>query len=273
MSKREKVFMIDGDDKEMIKAYQLAQDTFKYFWRELSWEKRRIIPALDMACIKTLFRDDKVLDGSPNSEHMWLSDIDFNGIDIKGVLLNSPNWITNFKKGDSVTIKLNEITDWMYDFDDEIYGAYTVNLMRKRMTSKDRKAHDKAWGLKFGDPEIIKIVYNEPTKKMGIFGKLFSRKKEILKVELPIEHPMSLNIGDNLKEFLKKEPDSVSVIDEEGMTMLHREALAGNLAPLKILIEFGADTKLKTLHGLTAMDLAKILNWEHIIKFLSEHSS
>jgi len=41
--------MFDGDDPAMQQAYEAAQQSFKYFWRELSWEQRRIVPGVDMA--------------------------------------------------------------------------------------------------------------------------------------------------------------------------------------------------------------------------------
>ncbi len=35
-----KIFYADGENPKMIEAYKRAQETFKYFWRELSWEYR-----------------------------------------------------------------------------------------------------------------------------------------------------------------------------------------------------------------------------------------
>ncbi len=45
-SQPSKVFMFDGDDPEMARASQDARKTFGYFWREIAWERRRIIPGL-----------------------------------------------------------------------------------------------------------------------------------------------------------------------------------------------------------------------------------
>ena len=44
-----KVFMSKDDDPEMQRAYENARATFRYFWREISWERRRIVPGLDLA--------------------------------------------------------------------------------------------------------------------------------------------------------------------------------------------------------------------------------
>ena len=53
------VFMFDNSDPEMQQAYEKARATFRYFWREVAWERRRIIPALDLACVKAAFSDAK----------------------------------------------------------------------------------------------------------------------------------------------------------------------------------------------------------------------
>ena len=53
----EQVFMYDGQDPELLQASESARQSFKYFWRELSWERRRIVPALDLAMVKLPFTD------------------------------------------------------------------------------------------------------------------------------------------------------------------------------------------------------------------------
>ncbi|HPR63340.1 MAG TPA: DUF2314 domain-containing protein [Thermoanaerobaculia bacterium] len=64
MCDMENVYMFDETDPEMVKANQRARETFKYFWRELSWEKRRIVPGLDMALVKIAFFADSVPEGN-----------------------------------------------------------------------------------------------------------------------------------------------------------------------------------------------------------------
>jgi len=49
--------MFDDADPEMQQAYENARGSFRYFWRELSWERRRIVPGLDLACVKAPFSD------------------------------------------------------------------------------------------------------------------------------------------------------------------------------------------------------------------------
>ena len=69
-------------DEAMNRAIAEARKTFKYFWRELTWEYRRIIPALDLAAVKAAFNDP----GAPvdHTEHMWVNDVSFDGDTLQG---------------------------------------------------------------------------------------------------------------------------------------------------------------------------------------------
>jgi uncharacterized protein YegJ (DUF2314 family) len=253
-----KVFMFNSSDPEMQRAYDQARATFGYLWREISWERRRIVPGLDLASVKAAFSDDESggsAQDHPEAEQMWLGEIDFDGLFVSGELLNAPQWLKSVKQKDSVRLRLREITDWMYAIGGEVYGAYTVNLMRSRMSTRERKDHDKAWGLDFGDPHKIRLV---PEKKNW-----FSKGD----VELQ-EHPMSEAMAPSLKEELAKNPSLVQHKDEKGWTFLHHEALAGSTASVKILLECGADPNAVAANGATPLRLAKVLGWERVVKLL-----
>ena len=90
MSEEEPVFMFEGDDPDILSASRVARQTFKYFWREMSWERRRIVPAIDIAMIKLPFTDGPGDTGK--GEHMWVDEVDFDGQRLTGVLINSPRW-------------------------------------------------------------------------------------------------------------------------------------------------------------------------------------
>src|ERR1043165_2567294 len=95
-SRPSRVFMFDNSDPEMQRAYERSRATFRYFWREMAWERRRIVPALDMAAVKAPFADPPGTlrpQGQPEVEHMWLGEVDFDGESVTGVLLNDPNWL------------------------------------------------------------------------------------------------------------------------------------------------------------------------------------
>jgi ankyrin repeat protein len=67
---------------------------------------------------------------------------------------------------------------------------------------------------------------------------------------------------------LAANPGLVNQRDDEGWTFLHREALAGNAGPVKVLLDHGADFTLRTKHGATALQLAHVLGWEKVVALL-----
>jgi len=227
------VFLNSEKDPEMDQAIRKARQNFRYFWREKTWENKRIIPALDLASIKYPFSDPpgtRRNTDEPSVEQMWVSDIDFDGRTLFGTLINSPNWIKSVKEGDSVELLASDLTDWMYAFNGRVYGAYTVNLLRSRMSKSERKQHDNAWGLDFGDPTNIEVLprswkMDEPKK--GLFSKLFGSKEKLPPANLSLEHPMSLAMSGGIIDYLKEVPARVSETNSRGFTLMHEQALAG----------------------------------------------
>ncbi|MCJ8272811.1 MAG: DUF2314 domain-containing protein [Psychrosphaera sp.] len=264
------ILLSQNDDEPMFEAHIKAQQTFKYFWREISWEHRRIVPGLDLAIVKIIFTDEDVKEGDPSVEHMWIGDIEFDGQFIKGFLMNSPNWLRNISEGDHVKAKVSQVSDWMFACQGKAYGGYTINLLRSRMSSVELKEHDEAWGMDFGEPDIIDLVYTQGTKKRRLIN-LFRQTIEVDPDEVAralVEHPMSINMGDKMAQALKNMSESIDEPDEEGWTMLQREVVAGNATSVKILLEHGADNNLLNKAGHTPLALAKIMDWPNVIELL-----
>ncbi|REC79019.1 hypothetical protein DRF60_06890 [Chryseobacterium elymi] len=261
----------DGQDPKMIEAYERARETFKYFWRELSWENRRIIPGLDLACVKAAFSETNPETGENTVEHMWINEVDFDGDTVSGFLINNPNNLTNIQSGDYFEIPLNEISDWLFAITPadkkpkglsklfsspanplpKAYGGFTIHKMRADMSDDERKEHDNAWQLDFGDFNDIQLVNEQKEKPENI-----------------IEHPMSKNMEGEFLKFLQEYPDELTNKDENGLTLLHKETIAGNLTSVKVILGAGADKNVKSNNGKTALDYAKQLRWQHIIPVL-----
>jgi uncharacterized protein YegJ (DUF2314 family) len=260
------VFMFSDSDPEMQRAYEQARASFRYFWRELAWERRRIVPALDMAVVKAPFSDGPASSSAqkdhPDVEQMWIDEVDFDGVHITGVLMNDPNWLQSVKAGDRVKFTLNQITDWMYAIQNEVYGAFTVNLIRSRMKPGERADHDAAWGLNFGNPAKVRL-FPEAKKSGGILSGWFGKNEPTLD-----EHPMSENMGPSFAKQLAANPAMVNAPDDEGWTLLHHQALAGSAATVKVLLDHGADVQARTKHGATALQLARSLGWETVTSLL-----
>jgi uncharacterized protein YegJ (DUF2314 family) len=270
----EPIYKFDGSDPAMRQAKEAAQRSFKYFWRELSWEYRRIIPALEMAAVKLEFSDGPRTDENPESEHMWVGDVDFDGEMLSGRLLNSPNWLTSVREGDAVTVPFARLEDWMITNNGRAYGGFSVNLMRSKMSFGDRKQHDDAWGLDFGDPNEIKVELEQGAKpKRGFLSALTgSRGESADKGASFRDHPMCVNMAEKIEKSLKDDASAACAVDELGWTLLHREALAGNFGVVKLLVRNGAAVNAKTAAGKTAADLARGIGWPEIADYLDAQS-
>ncbi|MCK0203181.1 DUF2314 domain-containing protein [Ornithobacterium rhinotracheale] len=245
----EDIFLSRNDDQQMIKAFEKAQETFGYFWRELSWEYRRIIPALDIASVKVALIEGE--DEDVFVEHVWMSDIDFDGNTIYGTLNNQPQYISAYNQGDRIEMPFEQVSDWLFVSGGKSYGGFTVQVLRSQMNDEERQQHDEAWGVDFGDYNTIYVAYGQ------------EENEQVLK-----EHPMSINMKEKLEEFINNYPNEISEMDEKGNTMLHREALAGNATVVEVLLKAGANKTIKNKAGQTPLDFAKKFNWEGVIQLL-----
>ncbi len=269
------VFFNPGTDAEMDKASADARKTFRFFWREMSWERRRIIPGLSIAAVKACLSDPPEVQsqnpGALEAEHMWLSDVDFDGRRVKGTLLNSPHSLKSYSEGDTVEISGKQLSDWMYVVADEVCGGYTVDVLRSRMSKGERKQHDDAWGLNFGDVGNIKLIplrYLVPEAKRGWFSRAPKPEPQTIEQIAALEHPMSINMRESLDEAITKDPEMLSQPDSDGFTLLHQLALAGSYDGVEVCMKHNADATKPAKNGLTPYQLAKSLGWTRVMKLL-----
>lgn len=263
------VFFFDPGDQAMIRACTTAQATFKHFWREVCWEGRRIVPALDMSMIKLPFHD------TPDSEveHMWVGNVEFDGDTLAGVLLNEPNELESVSKGDKVSAPFAHLEDWMITCNGKVYGAHTVNCMRSRMSRAERASHDDAWGLDFGDPAQVRLELSGQSQNVsartGLLSGLFGSKPKRPAPTGHVDHTMCINMLAKVEAQLKENAAPYLAADERGWTMLHHEALAGNLGTVRLLLSYGASPGSLTSNGKTPADLARGIGWPEIAAALT----
>jgi uncharacterized protein YegJ (DUF2314 family) len=262
----ERVILNPAVDEEMDRASVRARETFRYFWRELSWESRRIVPGLDLSLVKAKFEEPEIK--GPNVEHMWVSEIACDGEVVVGKLVNQPNWLRKITKGATVVVPIAELEDWMYAQKGRVYGGFTVNLLRARMTPEERASHDKAWGLDFGDPEAIKLVPDWPPPGRGFFARMFGGPAPA-PAGPDQEHPMSVNMRASFEQTLKKNPGMATSADKNGVTMLHQLAMAGSADGVEVLLRAGADRTARDNKGRTAADLAERMGWPRVVALLA----
>jgi uncharacterized protein len=244
MSKESPVTYHQEEDPEIVEASRSARKSFRHFWKEAALDFNRIVPALELACVKVPFSDDPSAPGS-QVEHMWVTEINYDGETITGVLMNSPHCLQSVREGDSVKATVDELSDWMCVLGGMVYGAYTVQATRKRMDKSERKKFDAAWGLKFPPPEEVLLP--------------------------PDPSPFEPVLARQLKVELGGSPELTTQKYDGGNTLLHLDALYGRSLSVEVLLQAGADTSAKCDRGWTPADYARAAGWEEIVNQLTKN--
>lgn len=166
----------------------------------------------------------------------------------------------------------------MYRGQGVLCGGFSVQAMRAQMSPAERRQHDNAWSLPFPEPDRCNITpyAAPPSPPVGLLGHLLRKSPEIPGLDFEAafqhacahEHPMSENMRDSITQALKQHPESIDALDENGWSLLHHDALAGNLAPVEILLSLGANAQLCTPDGDTALALAQRMDWPRIVAVL-----
>jgi uncharacterized protein YegJ (DUF2314 family) len=136
------VYRLDAEDKEMLEATELAKKTFSEFEAAIKSDN----PDFKNFTLKKSFKS------AFGDEHIWIKYIiaDSKKNRYVGIVGIQPMFTEEVKYDDIVEIKPYEITDWMYfDKNNVVKGAYTLRLLRKRMSEKERKLFDKESGYIF----------------------------------------------------------------------------------------------------------------------------
>jgi uncharacterized protein YegJ (DUF2314 family) len=255
-----KVFQSPSNDSAMENVAKEARSNFKFFWREMTWEFRRIVPAMEIACVKVRFTEGET------TEYLWANVLNFDGNNLSIEILNSPNNLKEINANDEVTIPLEQLYDWLYGLSGEVFGGYTINLMRSRMSMQERKSHDGAWGLNFGDPKVVEVV----PKEWLLAGKKGVLKKAEYQEPNDVEHPMALNMVQGFKEG-KFGEEVMSYVDDYGKTTLHDMALGGAAQMVEYLLSKGMDKNITDKNGNTPLSLSNKIGWENVSRIL-EHN-
>lgn len=242
MSEDSPVTFHRSDDPEFLQASQQARETFRYLWNQIALDFNRIIPALELACIKVPFSDDF---SNPDAavEHMWVDRVDFDGTEICGILANSPNWLKSLAAGDEVRFPLEQLSDWLCVLQGKVHGAYTIQLMRSRLNDEQRQTYDRDWQLDFPEPETVLL----PERNRVAEG----------------------HIADKLAEQIETDPSTVELTFDGGKTLLHLEVLNGRNRSVRVLLEGGANASARCDRGWTPLDYARSLEWLEAIELLA----
>jgi uncharacterized protein YegJ (DUF2314 family) len=135
---QEPTFIFSGEDKGMQEAIKLAQNRFPKFKEEVALESRRIVPAMTECLIKYAFPSDN---NSVEMEHMFLSDIHFDGKNIYGTLTSEPIYTKKVKEGEKIKVDSKRVSDWLYIIEDKTYGGFTFKYMWKNFSETEKNEY------------------------------------------------------------------------------------------------------------------------------------
>jgi uncharacterized protein YegJ (DUF2314 family) len=84
---------------------------------------------------------------SGDREHIWISDVSWDGDGFSGVINNEPVETQEVKLGDRVKVTPDELSDWMYIDGNRIVGGYTIRVLHYQQSPEDQKAFTDQTGL------------------------------------------------------------------------------------------------------------------------------
>jgi uncharacterized protein YegJ (DUF2314 family) len=124
--------MVPDDDKAMDRAVEHAQKSLGFFIAAL---KKKMDGDSDFEIKKGFVDGDQV-------EHLWISDLTFDGQNFRGRINNRPLDVKNIKLGQQVTVAPRDVSDWMFVKDGKLMGGYTTRVLYRRLSPQDKAEFD-----------------------------------------------------------------------------------------------------------------------------------
>lgn len=93
------------------------------------------------------------------TEHVWLGEVELGEDAVQGVLLNHPVEPAGrgVGPGSRLVVPRACVEDWIQGLDGVAVGGFTVQLSRLHLGRLARRRHDRAWGLVFPPPGLVRL--------------------------------------------------------------------------------------------------------------------
>ena len=89
------------------------------------------------------------------TEHVWMSDVAFDGETLTGYLASEPLHHAGWSFGDRVSVPVDHVLDWAVIDDGTLYGGFSIYVLRRRSSPEDRQTHDEHRGFALGDQAVV----------------------------------------------------------------------------------------------------------------------
>lgn len=123
------MYTVKEEDFEMNAAIERAVKSYPSFENE--WKKQD--SANSDFSVKVKFAYDG------GHEHMWVNGLYYKGDALYGVLDSDPVNVHTVKAGDSIEIKKDAVSDWMYVRNGVLVGGYTIRVLYNKMSEDEKK--------------------------------------------------------------------------------------------------------------------------------------
>lgn len=81
------------------------------------------------------------------TEHIWINEVAWNGAQFEGVVNNEPVDTKAVALGTRVTVKPEELSDWMYLNGNRLEGGYTVRVLHYQGSAEQQRAFTEQTGM------------------------------------------------------------------------------------------------------------------------------
>lgn len=124
---------VADNDKGMDRAVTKARESLGFFLAALKAQK----PGTEAFEVKKC-----VIDGE-KVEHVWVGDVTWDGKAFHGRVDNKPLDITNARLGQLVTVRPEDLTDWMFVRDGKLMGGFTTRVLFARLSAAEKTEFQK----------------------------------------------------------------------------------------------------------------------------------
>ena len=145
---------VEKENEVMNAAISQAQETLPVFIESFRQEKYDPSDCSIKVAIP--------YDSSGAAEHIWVDTLTYVDDHFEGVVANEPVYVKDLELGDTISVEIDSITDWMILSRTEFYGGYTIFALRSLMTEEERKEFDKETDNMFsGQPISPDMISNK----------------------------------------------------------------------------------------------------------------
>jgi uncharacterized protein YegJ (DUF2314 family) len=135
----DRIVNVENTDEVMEKAIKEAKRTLPGFLKFFDDAPSNT----DNHRVKVMFSD------SNGNEHIWVSDIEYDGDDktISGIVSNTPGIVECVEAGEEVTVPISQVTDWAFECEGQQYGNFTVYALFTQMAPAEVESYVKHYGF------------------------------------------------------------------------------------------------------------------------------